>query len=272
MTRRWLARAEPRADAAVRLFAFPFAGGGGNLFRDWPGAFGPAVEVLPVQLPGREERFGEPPFTHIDPLADAAAAALLPLADRPAVLFGWSMGASLAHAVARRWEAAGRVPALLIAGASSAPHLPCARRRLHVLSGAAFWQGVADLGGLPGEVLADPELRDLVEPTLRADFAVAETRPCVPAASLSCPVAAIAAGDDRSVEAARVAAWGDATRGGSTFIPVSGDHFAVRDDAPAVRAAVAAALRWAGIAAEGGASRPPRGLTLRDLDPMMDAG
>jgi medium-chain acyl-[acyl-carrier-protein] hydrolase len=272
MIRRWLARVEPRADAPTRMFLFPFAGGAGNVFRDWPGAFGAAVEVLPVQLPGREERFGEPPFTRIDPLADAIATALLPLADRPAVLFGWSMGASLAHAVARRWEAAGRVPALLIAGANSAPHLAYDRPHIHDLPGEEFWRGVADLGGLPGEVLADRELRDLVEPTLRADFAVVETRPRVPPRALSCPVAAIAAGDDRSVEAARVAAWNAATRGASTLISVSGGHFAVRDAAPAVRAAVADALRWAGIASDGGVPRPERRLTLRDLDLLTDAG
>jgi medium-chain acyl-[acyl-carrier-protein] hydrolase len=131
--------------------------------------------------------------------------------------------------------------------------------------------GVAGLGGMPEEVMADRELRDLVEPTLRADFAVVETRPLVCPFSLSCPVAAITAEGDCTVDPARVVAWREATRGNSIHIPVSGGHFVVRDDAQAVRVAVSCALRWAGLVGDGASPAKRRKLTLRDIDPLMGA-
>lgn len=244
----------------MRLFLFPFAGGSVSLFRDWANAFPAGVDVLPVQLPGREERIGEPAFTRLEELADAASDALMPIADRPVALFGWSMGAAVAHAVARRWEIAGRPAALLIPAACPAPHLPPTRSPIHLLPGEAFWEAVARLGGLPEEVLANRELRDLTEPTLRADFAVVETRLLSAPRALSCPVAAIAAEDDRSVASRRIAAWADATTAEATLATVAGGHFAIRSNASRVTAVVRAALKSCGMLPESA----PR-LRMRDL-------
>ena len=269
MSGRWLARAAPSTDAGIRLFLFPYAGGGGGLYRDWDRAFAPGTDVLPVQLPGREERFREPAISQIDQLSDVIAEALLPLCDRPFILFGWSMGARIAHAVARRCEVAGRVPHLLVVAANSAPHLPYRRPRIHDLSGEDFWRGVANFGGAPRELLAEPELRDLVEPMLRADFALIETAPLAKTPSVTCPVAAITATEDALVDANDVAAWQEATSGPSLLLRVSGDHFCLRDDPGSVQAAVRLALDWA---PPGVPEMAPKGLrlTLRDIGGLME--
>jgi medium-chain acyl-[acyl-carrier-protein] hydrolase len=259
MSRGWISRFRPRREARLRLFLFPYAGGGASLYRGWSNAFPSEVDVLPVQLPGREDRLAEPAFRHLDPLADAAAEALLPLADRPVALFGWSMGAAVAHAVAQRWERAGRPPALLIAAASPAPHLPNTLRPIHALPSADFWQAVAGLGGLPEEVMASDELLRFVEPTLRADFAVVESRAVAHPHALGCPIVAIAADEDRTVPLANVRAWSLATRGHAAFAAVAGGHFVIRDHPAGVRTAVQAALTACVPAAR------PRSMTLRDL-------
>ncbi len=256
----WLPGFRPRADVRLRLFLFPYAGGGAGLYHGWKDAFPGHIDVLPVQLPGRENRLAEPAFRHLDLLADAAAEALLPLADRPAVLFGWSMGAGIAHAVARRWERAGRPPALVIAAAHPAPHLPRAGPPIHALPSDAFWREVARLGGLSEEAMASEDLRRFSEPTLRADFAVVETRPLIPPGSLSCPIAAIAAEDDRTVPREHVRAWSEATRGRAAFAGIAGGHFVVRDDPAVVTAAVLAAVDACALP-----GAQPRPMTLRDL-------
>lgn len=261
MIGRWLPRVHPRATARMRLFLFPFAGGCATLFRDWRGAFPPTIDVLPVQLPGREERIGEPAFSRIEALADSVADVLKPLTDRPTVLFGWSMGAALAHAVALRWEAMGRPPALLIPAAYPAPHLPLRSAPLHHLEGDQFWQEVAKMGGLPQEALASQDLRDCMEPTLRADFAVVETRPCSDLSALSCPIVAIAADGDPTVAREDVLAWSEATRGPTKFATVPGGHFAIRDDRSSVISRVHAALRGCGLI-DTPADESPKPLTL----------
>ncbi|MDR3439529.1 alpha/beta fold hydrolase [Telmatospirillum sp.] len=238
MSNRWTPRLHPQPTARLRLFLFPYAGGSASLYRSWTGAFPPAVDVVPVQLPGREERLGEPAFSRLEELADAAAEALLPLADRPVVLFGWSMGALIAAAVARRWEIAGRPVALLIPAAHPAPHLPRLSPPLHALPSEAFWQAVARIGGVPDEALANLELRDIMEPTLRADFAVIETRPPTQPRALSCPIATITADRDRAVTNDGVLAWAEATKGTTSVTTVRGDHFVIRSDAVAVITAV----------------------------------
>jgi medium-chain acyl-[acyl-carrier-protein] hydrolase len=270
LSNRWIPRVHPRETARLRLFLFPYAGGSASLFRGWAGAFSPAVDVLPVQLPGREERLGEAAFSRLGDLAEAAANALWPLADRPTVLFGWSMGASLAEAVARRWEHAGRPPVLLIPAAHPAPHLPRLSPPLHALPSDAFWQAVAHIGGLPEEVLSCRELRDIMEPTLRADFAVIETRPPSPPRALSCPIAAIAAEKDGTVAHRSVMAWAEATTGVSSVTTIHGDHFAIRYNASAVISAVQAAVNACMIAPPAAPAQSIKPLTLRDFSQLLN--
>ena len=53
------------------------------------------VEVCPVQLPGRENRITEPPFTILSSLVDAMVEALAPYFDLPFAFFGHSIGARI---------------------------------------------------------------------------------------------------------------------------------------------------------------------------------
>ncbi|NUT52800.1 MAG: thioesterase, partial [Saccharothrix sp.] len=104
------------SDAAVRLFCLPHAGAGASAFRRWRDVFPPGVDVQPVQLPGREDRIGEPPATDAHALVEELASALAGAADRPFVLFGHSMGALLAAELARRLP-----PTLLVLSGRAAP-------------------------------------------------------------------------------------------------------------------------------------------------------
>src|SRR5688572_21943118 len=90
---RWLLRPLSPGDARLRLFCLPYAGGGASAFRLWPPALAPEVEVCPIQLPGRENRLLETPFTDVSALVAALATALEPAVDRPFALFGHSLGA-----------------------------------------------------------------------------------------------------------------------------------------------------------------------------------
>src|SRR5262245_41506308 len=91
----WIVRKPPSGKARPRLFCFPYAGGGASAYRGWAEAL-PSLEVCAVQAPGRETRIGEAPLTRLEPLADAATAAIRPLLDRPFAFFGYSLGGFVA--------------------------------------------------------------------------------------------------------------------------------------------------------------------------------
>jgi medium-chain acyl-[acyl-carrier-protein] hydrolase len=160
-------------------------------------------------------------------------------------------------------------PCLLIAAAHSAPHHAYHRPPIHALAGEQFWQAVAELGGTPAAILADRDLRDLIENTLRADFQLIETCPPVAPQSIACPVAAIAAEADGLVDRCLVDDWTRTTSGRATVMTVASGHFALRDHPDAVKAAVQAAINWALDRSTDNAAREGRGLTLRDFDRMM---
>ena len=88
------------------LICFPPAGAGAGFFREWAGSL-PGIRIVPVQLPGREERFGETPEEDAAAIARNIATAIAAEGwDRP-VLLGYSYGALLAFETALRLEAHG---------------------------------------------------------------------------------------------------------------------------------------------------------------------
>src|SRR5205823_631917 len=141
--------------------------------RPWVDALPATIEVCPVQLPGREGRFGEPAFTRMAPLVDALARALPPHLGRPFAFFGHSMGALVGFELARLLRREhGLEPAHLFVSGCAAPQLRDPGRPLHRLPDAEFRQELRRLGGTPPAVLENDELMGLVLPLLRADFAL----------------------------------------------------------------------------------------------------
>ncbi|MFD0329339.1 thioesterase II family protein [Streptacidiphilus monticola] len=123
MTRYLQAAAVP--DTRLRLFCFPYAGGGASTYAGWQRRLGSRVQVLPVQLPGRESRSGEPRFTDLGALVRDLDRELADELDFPHILLGHSMGALIAYALARhRAELGERLPEALVLSAYRAPTCP----------------------------------------------------------------------------------------------------------------------------------------------------
>src|SRR6185295_11175567 len=96
-----MAYREVNPNARLRLFCFPYAGGGASAYRGWATALPSDLEVCPVQLPGRESRLREAPFTRPEPLIQTLADVLEPHLDLPFVLFGHSMGGMISFELSR---------------------------------------------------------------------------------------------------------------------------------------------------------------------------
>jgi len=242
-TERWVV-ADPRpGQRRVRLILLPHAGGGANTYRLWPAMMPPGVDVRPVQLPGRERRFSELPIARMDTLLDALVPALLPLFDLPFALFGHSMGACIAHALALRLADLGLPrPCLLIASGREAPHLPRRQPSLHTLAEPDFLDSLRRLNGTPPEVLENRELLDLVMPMLRADFTLAEEYRSGPA-RLDCPIIVLGGETDTETTPDGLAAWSARTTAATSVAMLPGGHFFTDTARAAVVDQVTAALR-----------------------------
>ena len=248
----WLARFRPSAQARLRLFCFPYAGGGALAFRAWPAAMPAEIEVCPVQLPGREGRLSEPALTRVAAVAEEAADALLPYMDKPFAFFGHSMGAFVAFEVTRLLrQRGGPRPARLVASGCRAPHLPRKRPTTYDMPADAFLAELRRLNGTPSEALDDPELMRVMLPLLRADFEASETYEYAPGAPLDCPVTAFGGLEDPEAGRADVRAWCGHTADAFTLKMFPGDHFFLHASQAPVLAALSVQLRQDARAAAG---------------------
>ncbi len=223
----------PRANslASVRLFCFPYAGGGASVFRGWADEL-PGVEVTIANLPGRGMPFDEPSFTCIPELVQVVAEAVEPQLDRPFAVFGHSFGALLAFELARELRRRGwPVPAHLFVSAFRAPQLARRHSAIHQLPDAELIHAVRQrYNGIPRAVLEDAELLALTLPTLRADLRLHEGYRYEPEPPLDCGISAMAGAQDPLVAEWEAAAWAAQTRTRFTLELLSGDHFFVTAD------------------------------------------
>ena len=253
----WVRRFHQADDGAAVLLCLPHAGGSASYFYPMSAALAPRVDVCAVQYPGRQDRRAEPCIDSISGLADAVFVALRDdpedTDDRPLVLFGHSMGATVAFELARRLTAAGRPPAALVVSARTSP----ARNvdhGVHQLADAGVVAEIAKLNGTSGALLHDAELLSMILPAIRADYTAVETYHCTPGAHVTCPVVALTGDADPKTSVADAGAWAVHTTGGFELKLFPGGHFYLQDDAN--RDAVADVLR--GVVHAHAATRQPQ--------------
>lgn len=226
----------PRPDARLRLFCFHHAGGGASFFAPWPARVPPGVDVVPVQLPGRESRFGEPRFRDLWALADELAGQLDPWMDHPHAVYGHSMGALVAYTlVGARLRAGRRPPLTLFVGACAAPHLAPPVPAADACPDDVLARHLVGIGGLDREFLGKPEWLSALLPVVRDDLRLCASAakagispggPLPPPPPL--PVQAFAGEDDPLVPEWAVPAW-ERYSERFRFDLVPGGHFFPRD-------------------------------------------
>ena len=222
----WTIRPRPNPRATLRLFCFPYAGGGASIYRNWLMHLPPAVEGCLVQLPGRENRLVERPFRELSRLLPPLGQALYPYLDKPFAFFGHSMGALVSFELARYLRKQYKLaPVRLFVSAYRGPRLPARDTPIHHLPEPEFIAALRGLNGTPEAVLHNAELMQLVRPTLRADFTLCETYEYLPDEPLTCPISAFGGLQDPDVSREQLALWRDETCGAFILRMFPGDHF-----------------------------------------------
>ncbi|HEY1353970.1 MAG TPA: thioesterase domain-containing protein [Ktedonobacteraceae bacterium] len=236
----WIEYWQQRPQARMRLFCFPYAGGGASLYRNWSKNLPAQIEVCPVQFPGRENRLWEEPFAHLPALVEQLSAVLLPYLQMPYAFFGHSMGALIAFELTRalRRQACTAGPAHLFVSGHRAPQIADPDPPSYALPTAAFIETLRELDGTPAAVLQNDELLQLLLPLLRADFSVCETYRYHQEKPLRCPLTAFGGLLDKSVAREVVISWREQTCGPFKARFFAGDHFFLEKEQQAVLGAV----------------------------------
>ena len=243
----WITCPVPNPAARLRLFCLPFAGGGATIFRTWARALPPTIEVCPVQLPGRENRLGESPYTDILPLAQTLARQIRLYSQKPFAIYGHSMGALLAFELTRILQRQNApLPLTLFLAAHRAAHLSPRRAPLYALPDEELIQALRRLGGLQDEVIEDRELLDILLPTLRADLTLCDRYGFSSDTPLNCPFQLYAGRDDTEVPPEDMHSWSEHSTQSSSLHIYSGGHFFLRSDSDALMQEIAGALAQLG--------------------------
>lgn len=236
----WFPSSSRTPDARVMLFCLPYAGGAASVFRGWADGLPDDVECVAVHLPGREARVAESPAIDVVELSRAIARRAV---GRPYALFGHSMGARLAFEVARQMRRDGEpMPVQLIVGGSRPPHMDTPLNRIARLPDAEFCARVIAMGGTPPGVFEMPELRDLLLPVLRSDFALVESYRFRGEPALPVPITAFAGADDRDAPSCDVAGWSAHTSEPMRLVTLPGAHFFLHSARDALLGAIGAEL------------------------------
>lgn len=248
-----------------RLFCFAHAGGTVRLFRGWQQGLRHALELSPVQLPGRGRRWAEGPFERLEPLLAHLYRELRPQLGDPFAIFGHSLGGLVGFELAR-WvrRRLGVEPVHLFVSAFPAPQLPPAaarRERLSRLADAELVARIRALGGVPEKLFERPRaLRQVLPrllPTLRADLAVVESYAYARERPLACPITVFGGLRDPVVSLEQLEAWREQTRARLTLELFGGGHFFLETQRRRVTGVIAAALRGAGHEDESAREDPP---------------
>ncbi len=224
----WLVCPRVKPEAQTHLFLFPYAGGSVATFGRWTPELPDTIETWIAQYPGRGFRYNEPSVKDFGIMLDALHEATQPLTDKPYAFFGHSMGALFAFELARKLR-----PQILFVSGCGAPHIPDPNPPIHNLPDDEFIKSMQKLNGIPDEVLNNPELMQLVLPSLRADFEVLENYQYASNERLACPIIAFGGLEDSHVSREHLEGWAMHTDDFKSQY-FSGDHFFINAERKAV--------------------------------------
>lgn len=212
----------------IQLICFPYAGGSSAIFNAWDKVLSEYIEVVPIELSGRGQRFGEALYKDFEELIEDVYSEVSKVikSDTPYVLFGHSMGAficlELAKVLLHRND---QQPSHIFISGCIAPQNNI-DRGTYKLSDQRFIEELRRIGGTPDELFHHQEILDLFLPILKNDFRLAETYHCRGNEILDISMS-ILYGNDMKLE--ELFQWRDITLKPCQFYHIDGGHLFLID-------------------------------------------
>jgi surfactin synthase thioesterase subunit len=223
------------ANHAMNLFCIPYGGEGASIYWSFKNKLTTDLSIIPVQLPGREERLNDRMPTSMGALCPLLLADITPYLHAPIYIFGHCLGGLIAYelAILIHQEYDISVEHLFISACPS-PRGFSIENKLHQLSPQAFIAASHQLMLRESDAQIDPqvdeaELNKLVFKTLYNDFLLYEEYHRENLVKLNAPITTFRGRADGYVSEPCVHRWEALTSAGFQYHEMPGKHFYLKD-------------------------------------------
>lgn len=225
------------------LVCFPWCGAGASAYRKLASELPLNIELLAVQLPGREDVFSHPPLRRMNELVHHVLGDIVDLPHSNLSFFGHSFGALFATetALALKIKTDRDLTTLVVSG--SAPPISSSplTRYSAEWTDDQFVCHLAEIGGTPPALLGNIDAMRALLPAIRADYEALETYRFPRGSSFNTRLVACAGDQDAQVPDSELRGWRPLSTGEFITHTFPGDHFYLNANPRAVAAHLA---RW----------------------------
>ncbi|MDJ1175525.1 beta-ketoacyl synthase N-terminal-like domain-containing protein, partial [Roseofilum capinflatum] len=208
----WIAYHQPKPDALVRLFCFHPWGSSASLFKDWSAELPSQIEVLPIQLPGRQQRMHEKALTDFTHLLQGLGEVFPPYFDKPFAFFGHSMGAIIAFELAHFLNQKHQIqPIHLFLGGAKPPSDMSYLDHLASLSEKEKLDYFTRVAEIPETIYNEPSIFNELLKVFKADIQLIQSYQLSDKDPLSCPIYSLSGIDDPVVTESELSQWSSCT-------------------------------------------------------------
>ena len=160
----WFLEYKKNPNAGIRLFCFHHSGGGASAYYPWTEHLSHNIELVAIQLPGRENRFTEPLNNNIKDITFHLKEGFNFYKDKPYFVFGHSLGALISFEFIKIIHQHYSIyPHHIIVSATKAPHLPFRMKHLSRLDHKILKEELKAYNGIDQRILHNDELLELEE-------------------------------------------------------------------------------------------------------------
>ncbi|KAB1158712.1 thioesterase [Tenacibaculum aiptasiae] len=227
---------ENNSKKKIKLFCLPYAGGGANIYEKWQIKLSEKIELCPINLAGRGNRFNDDLYRTLEEAVDDIYDMIKnDISEGEYAIFGHSMGALLAYELVQKIQSLGkRCPVHVFFSGRKPVHIPKIEKFYRDMNAQEFEQAVLGLGVTPPEIFKNTELKEIFIPLLRSDFTIAETfvnrSKIVP---LNCSISALI-GKEEAITIEEAEEWRLHTTERCSVHYIDGGHFFLLSDLTSV--------------------------------------
>lgn len=226
----WYLEYKKSPAARVRLFCFHHSGGGASGYYPWAAHLSPYIEMIAIQLPGRENRFTEPLNNNLKYIISELSKNFSIYKDKPFFVFGHSLGALMSFEFVKSIQQLYSVfPRHMIISGTKAPHLPFRMKHLSQLDDNILKEELKIYNGIDEHILNNNELMNLFLPIIKSDFSICENYNFSASKPFPYDILALSGTEDQTVSQKEILAWGKYTEGKFKHISFPGKHFFIKD-------------------------------------------
>lgn len=218
----------------IKLFCWPFAGGSASYYLSWKQYLDETIEIIPVQLSGRGERYTDTPYNNFYEIAEEGYNYVLNNlgAEEKFAFFGHSMGSWIVYEICKKIKNTKYEKKLahVFFSANRAPFYKYEEKQIHELPKKEFISEILKLGGGKREILENKEFGTIFVDILRKDYTLIEEYRCSHnKLLLDCNISVFNGLQD-NIPYEGLLAWNECTKKEMTLFNFYGNHFFIDSD------------------------------------------